>query len=142
MGALLFDYFWNVWFSSFFLFFFFFLLEFPLLKENPLIFMKSFKKFSSFIFWNFFMEICPLKICSRDFYFEYLFMRSFLLKIYSGNFSFYEDVFMEICPLKIFLGDFSFWRFVQEIFPFMKIYSGDFPFMKMYSWRFVLWRFV
>ena len=105
-----------------------------------------------FVFWRFvqkifhfledvFMEICP---------FENLFKRFFLLKICSGDFSFhedifrrfsfYEDVFMEICPLKICLGDFPFedlfrrlflsWRYIQEIFLFMK----------MNSWRFVLWK--
>ena len=58
--------------------------------------MKSFEKFSSSIFRNLFMEICPLKICLGDFSL------------------FHEDVSMEICPLKICLGDFSFENFLQE----------------------------
>ena len=91
-----------------------FWIELSLQKEKPLIFLKSFENFSSFIFWNLFREICPLKICLGDF--------SFSWRCVHGDLSF-EDLFRRFFP---------FWRFVQEIFPLMK----------MCSWRFVHWRFI
>ena len=55
------------------------------------------------------MEICPLKI-------------------YSGDFSFYEDVFMEIYPLKICLRGFSFYEDLFRRLLLLKICSGEISF--------------
>ena len=136
--------------SSFCFFFFFLRIEFPLQNEKPLIFMKSFKKFSSFIFWNLLMEICPLKICLGDFSFSGRSVHGDLSfdDFFRGFFLFHEDLFMEIFPLKFWIGDLSLedlfrrfflWRFVHGDFSFykdvvmeicpLKIWSlGDFSF--------------
>ena len=94
-----------------------------------------------FVLWRLVQEIFPFKNLFRRFFplwKKKCFRRFILLKFYSGDFSFYEDVFMKICPLMINSRDFSIWRFVQEIFPFMKIYSGDFSFEDLFRRFFLL----
>ena len=111
---------------SLFCFVFFLRIEFPLQKEKPLIFMKSFENFSSFIFWNLLMEICPLKIGPGDFSFSWrcvhgdlsfedLFRRFFPFswRCVHGDLSF-EDLFRRFFLLKFCFGDLSFWKFVRR----------------------------
>ena len=119
----------------------FFDLNFLFKRKNLWFLWSPLKIFHHSFFWNLFMEICPLKICSGDLFLEYLFMEIFpFMKICSWRF-FHWRFLQEIFPvLKICLGDISFHEDVFiEICP-LKIYSGDFSFMKMCSWRFILWR--
>ena len=96
-----------------------------LFRSKTIDFYEVLWNFSSFIFWNLFMEICLLKIFSGDFSFSWRCVRGDLSfeDLFKRFFFFHKDLFMVICPLKICSGDFSHWRFIQEIFPF--------------SWRFV-----
>ena len=115
---------WNIWLKMCDLPFFLFLDLNFLFRSKTIDFYEVLWNFSSFIFWNLFMEIC-------------------LSKIFSGDFSFswrcvHGDLFMVICPLKICSGDFSHWRFIQEIFPFSwRFVHGD-----LFRRFFLLWRCV
>ena len=119
-------------FFLFFLFLFLFFsltIEFSLQKEKPLIFMKSFENFSSFIFLNLFREIC-----SGDFSFSWRFVH--------GDLSF-EDLFrrfflfMKMCSWR-----FVIWRFVQEIFPFEDLFRRFSLFEDLFRRFFLSWRCV
>ena len=92
-------------------------------------------------FENLFMEICPLKICSRDLSIEDWSV---------GDLSLFKDLFIEIYPLKIYSGNFSFysWRFIhwrlkcRRFVPFRRFVHRDFSFEDLFRRFFLLWRCV
>ena len=136
---------WNIWLKMCDLPFFLFLDLNFLFRSKTIDFYEVLWNFSSFIFWNLFMEICLLKIFSGDFSYSWRCVHGDLSfeDLFRRFFFFHKDLFMVICPLKICSGDFSHWRFIQDIFPFSwRFVHGDLFFEDWSVGVFILfWRF-